>query len=512
MIAHTPCDERLGHRCTQSAHPTSASVLLAAVVLGSCMAFVDATVVNVALPVIQKDFRASLAAMQWVLNGYTLILGAFILIGGSLGDHLGRRKVFIWGVVLFAIASLLCGLAANVATLVAARMLQGVGGAMLVPGSLSIITSAFPEQERGKAIGVWAAGSAISTAIGPLLGGWLVDNVSWRAVFFINMPLAAATIFLAIKGIPETKDEGAGKIDWLSAFLAVLALGGISYGLIQAPEDGWTSSSIIAAFIVGLGFFTAFLWRQIKSKQPMVPPDLFRSRTFSGVNVMTLLLYGALAGSLFFVPFNLIQVRHYSAAEAGASFLPFTILMGGFSRWAGTLVTRYGSRPPLILGPAIVAVGFLALSLGRNGDYWASVFPGITLIGVGMTITVAPLTTTVMGSIPSEKAGIASGINNAVSRVAGLLAVAALGSVMVAIYTNSLMHNVGANQVSNANQLLTAPMPSGLSGEMKAKLAVDRTNAFLDGYRIVMWIAAGLAGASAAVAGFTVGSVKPNGK
>jgi EmrB/QacA subfamily drug resistance transporter len=516
MIARTPCDEKLGAHCEHSEQPKFPGILLAAVVLGSCMAFIDGTVVNVAVPAIQKNFGASLSAMQWVVNGYTLMLGAFILIGGSLGDHLGRRKIFLTGDTLFATASLLCGLAPTVLILIAARIIQGLGGAMLIPQSLAIISAAFPEKERGKAIGVWAAGSAISTAIGPVLGGYLVDHVSWRGAFFINLPIGAVTILLSLKGVPESRNPDAQKIDWLSGAFAALSLGGISYGLIEAPDRGWTKPDVLAALILGSLLLVAFIRRQFVAKNPMAPPELFKSKTFSGVNAMTLLLYGALAGAMFFLPFNLIQVRGYSAAGAGASFLPFAVLMGGFSRWAGGLVQRFGSRPPLVVGPCVVAAGFAGLAFAGNGSYWVTVFPGILLLAAGMTITVAPLTATVMGSIPAERSGTASGINNAVSRIAGLLAIAAMGIVMASIYTSGLQSRTAGIPVQSrqevertAGQLLAAPLPEDLTNRDKAAVDRARKDAFLNGYRVVMLLAAGLAALSAAVAAITVTSGKP---
>jgi EmrB/QacA subfamily drug resistance transporter len=490
---------------SESVRQKSPTLLLAAVVLGSCMAFIDDTVVNVAVPAIQKDFHASLSAMQWVVNGYTLILGAFILIGGSLGDHLGRKKVFLAGVTLFAIASLLCGLSPTENILIAARILQGFGGAMLIPGSLAIITAAFDDAERGKAIGVWASGSAISTAIGPLLGGWLVDHVSWRAAFFINIPIGVITILLAIPGIPESKDPNQSKIDWLSGGLAALALGGISYALIQAPESGWIKPDILAALAIGTVFLIAFITRQLRAADPMAPPELFKSKTFAGVNAMTLLLYGALAGALFFLPFDLIQVRGYSAAAAGASFLPFTVLMGGFSRWAGGLVSKFGSKMPLVVGPSIVALGFVLLAFApKQGPFWTTLFPGIVVMGAGMTVTVAPLTATVMGSIPKEKSGVGSGINNAVSRIAGLLATATLGLVMVNVYTTHLP----SSQSASANQLLAAPLPANASDQDKTQIKKARIVAFEDGFRIVMLLAAALAATSAIIAAATVDGIE----
>lgn len=519
MVSRTPCDEHLGRDCKEGAGPESPGLLLAAVVLGSCMAFIDGTVVNVALPAIQRSFNSSLAAMQWVVNGYTLMLGALILIGGSLGDHLGRKKVFLAGVVLFAASSILCGVATSAPMLIGARVLQGIGGALLVPGSLAIISAAFPENERSRAIGVWAAFSAISAAIGPILGGWLVDNVSWRGAFFINLPIAVATVLLAWKAVPESQDPKAGPIDWLSGIFAALGLGGLTYGLIQASKTGWTASDVLVALVVGTILVCAFVIRQCRAKAPMAPPDLFRSSTFAGANGLTFLLYGALSGALFFVPFNLIQVQGFSATAAGASFLPFTFLMGGFSRWAGGLVSKFGSKIPLIVGPVLDAVGFALLGVAsHHGSYWTTVFPGIAVLGLGMTITVAPLTSTVMGAVPPEKSGIASGINNAVSRVAGLFAIAALSLVMVSVYTgvlNAKLSTVGGSArqevMATANQLLAARVPVGLSSQIQQQIQTARISGFVAGYRLVMLIAAGLATLSAVIAAFTIDG-KPSSK
>ncbi len=515
MAGLTACDDHVGRNCAYSSPSKSPAVLLTAVVLGSSMAFIDSTVVNVAVPAIQKNLGASLAAMQWIVNGYTLVLGAFIIIGGSLGDHLGRRKIFLAGVILFAAASLLCGFAPTTVILIAARVIQGLGGAMLIPGSLAIISSSFPENERGKAIGVWAAGSALSAAVGPILGGLLVDHVSWRSVFFINIPIAVCVVFLSFAGIPESRDKVSHPIDWFSGALAALSLGGISFGLIEGPERGWSSAEVLVAIAIGVILLCIFVWRQFKARNPMMPPDLFKSRTFSGVNVMTLLLYGALSGALFFLPFNLIQVRGYSAAAAGASFLPFAILMGGFSRWAGGLVNRFGTKLPLIVGPLVVSAGFLALAFAGSANYWLSIFPGVFLLGAGMTITVAPLTTAVMGSIPQEQAGIGSGINNAVSRIAGLLAVAALGAVVTGIYAKDLIGRSASLSLqdrqqiaSTVHELLAAPVPKDLSADQSNDLKKSRVEAFLKGYQLAFMIAAGLAVLSAGVAAATVVPVK----
>ncbi len=430
-VQRLPCDEAVirGRPCasaTVRVHPGRA---LAASVLGSSIAFIDGSVVNVALPAMQRELEAGLAAMQWVVNAYLLLLGALVLVGGALGDRLGQRTVFLWGLGLFTLASVACGLAPGVGVLVAARALQGIGGALLVPSSLAIIAAVFPEAERGKAIGTWAAAAAITTAVGPVLGGWLVDAVSWRAIFFLNVPLAAVAMVLALGAVPNQRShDGTQPPDWPGAILAVAGLAALVWALTALPDRGWRAPAIDAALAVGVLALAGFVIVEMRSHAPMMPPALFRSRDFVGANLVTLLLYFALGGAMFFLPFNLIRAHGYSATAAGASLLPFSIIMGALSRAAGGLATRFGARSALVLGPALSAAGLALMAVtAATPDYWRGLFPAVVVIGVGMTIAVAPLTTMVMGAVPTAQAGIASGINNAVARVAGLLAVAVLG-------------------------------------------------------------------------------------
>ncbi|MEA2813528.1 MAG: hypothetical protein QOI93_1225 [Rhodospirillaceae bacterium] len=405
--------------------------VLAATILASTIAYVDESVVNVALPAIGRDLSASPAALQWVINAYTLCLAAFLLVGGAAGDRLGRRRVFIAGIALFGAASLACGLSREIAQLIAARAVQGAGAALLIPCSLAIIGAAFPDNERGRAIGTWAGFSAIAAAIGPLLGGWIVDHLAWQTIFFINPVLCLAALWIAWRHLPESIDPDAPPgIDWLGALLAFAGLAGVAFGLIALPDTGWRDTTT-AATLAGGGVLLAILvWHEGRSPAPMMPLGLFRSATFSGVNALTLLLYGALGGAFFLLPFTLISVHGYSATMAGAVFLPFTAIMAGLSRWSGGLLDRVGARLPLVGGPVLVAVGFVLFALAEPETSFAMAFLlPVSVVGLGMAVTVAPLTATVIAAVPGHQTGVASGINNAVSSVASLFAIAAFGAL-----------------------------------------------------------------------------------
>jgi EmrB/QacA subfamily drug resistance transporter len=405
--------------------------VLAATILASVIAYIDESVVNVALPAIARDLAASAATLQWVINAYTLCLAAFLLVGGAAGDRLGRRRMFIAGVVVFAVASLACGLSRDIAYLIAARAVQGMGAALLIPCSLAIIGAAFPEGRRGEAIGTWAGFSAIAGAVGPLLGGWIVDHLAWQAIFFVNPILGLAALWIAWRHLPESVDpEAAPGIDWLGALLAFGGLGGLAFGLIALPDRGLRDGNVVVTLAGGALLLAIFVWHEGRTRAPMMPLGLFRSATFSGINALTLLLYGALGGAFFLLPFALISVHGYSATMAGAVFLPFTLIMTALSRWSGGLIDRVGARLPLIAGPVIVAAGFGFFALaGPTTSYGVAFLLPISVVGLGMAVTVAPLTTAVIAAVPGNQTGVASGINNAVASVASLIAISVFGAL-----------------------------------------------------------------------------------
>jgi EmrB/QacA subfamily drug resistance transporter len=424
--------------------------ILAVTILASTMAHVDDSVVNVALPAIERDLDAPVTAIQWIINAYMLCLAALLLVGGAAGDRFGRRLVFVIGTGIFAAASVGCGVSQGVAQLILARAVQGVGAALLIPCSLAIIGAAFDQTERGRAIGTWAAFSAIAAAVGPLLGGWIVDHTTWRLIFLINPVLALATIFMALARVPESRDEESRLgLDWRGALLALAGLGSLVFGLIASSDRGLRDATVLASIVVGLGLLAAFVLAEHASKAPMMPLDLFRSRVFSGVNLLTLLLYAALGGAFFFLPFDLIQVHLYSASRAGAVFLPFTLVIAALSRWSGGLLDRFGPRLPLTIGPSITALGFALLALpGMEGPYWATFLAPMIILGLGLAVSVAPLTTSVMNAVPTHQAGVASGVNNSVAEVAALLAVAIFGAVAVNTFNPEVDRQLATQAVS----------------------------------------------------------------
>lgn len=483
--------------------------VLAATILASSMAFIDGTVVNVALPFLQTNLNATAIGIQWVVEAYSLFLSALLLVGGTLGDRYGRRRIFDIGVVIFAVASALCGLAANIEQLIAARALQGIGGALLVPGSLALISNSFDEEERGRAIGTWSGFSAMTTAIGPVLGGWLVEHVSWRAAFFLNLPLAVAVLVISIWKVPESKEKNhRGSLDWPGAVLATLGLGGVVYGLIESPRVGFSNWLVLLTLIGGVVSLVLFVYNESRAKNPMVPPELFKSRDFTGANILTLLLYAALGGIFFFFTLNLIQIQGYSATAAGAAMLPFVAIMFSLSRWSGGLVDRFGARLPLTIGPTIAAAGFALFAVPAiNGNYWTSFFPAVLVLGLGMAISVAPLTTTVMSAVGEEQAGVASGINNAVSRTAGLLAIAVFGVVMLHAFGHRLANRMGEIQLDEQVKhsvyeqrvkLAGIEVPPNTDSATAEKIKEAVAESFVFGFRIIMLTSAALALASAA--------------
>ena len=498
-----PCDEGVILSGKAEAQCTKAQGrwILAATILASSMAFIDGTVVNVALPFLQKDLNATVIGVQWVVEAYSLFLSALLLVGGGLGDRYGRKLVFLIGVALFAMSSIACGLAMSINQLILARAVQGIGGALLVPGSLAIISASFPPDKRGRAIGTWSGFSAITTAIGPVLGGWLIEHFSWRAVFFLNVPLAIAVIAISMRYVPESRDtKSRGPFDWTGPTLATVGLAGICFGLIESSRVGFGNSTVIAALIVGVVALVLFAFVESRVQNPMLPLNLFKSRDFSGANLLTLFLYAALSGWMFFLTLNLVQVQGFSATAAGAAFLPFIIIMFALSRWSGGLVDRYGARLPLIIGPVVAAMGLLMFLIPNTGaNYWSDVFPAVCVLGLGMAISVAPLTTTVMGSVDEELAGVASGVNNAVSRTAGLLAIAVFGVFMLQVFSRRVQSYLANLNLPDSTRqsildqrikLAGIQLPQDLPASQQEELRHAIAESFVAGYRVIVVIAA----------------------
>ena len=492
--------------------------VLTATIVGSSLTFIDATVVNVALPVLQTKLRATITDVQWIVEAYALFLGALILVGGSMGDQFGRKRVFLSGVVLFTAASVLCGAALSPLQLIAGRALQGIGAALLVPGSLAIINATFPEAERGRAIGTWSAFSAITAAIGPVTGGWLIEHVSWRAAFYVNLPLAAIVVVLSLRHMDESRDVArTAGLDWLGAALAVLGLGGVVFGLLEWVPLGAGHPLVWGSLVAGVVSLVLFGIAESRVVNPMMPLDLFRSRTFTLANGLTFLLYSSIGIVFFLVPINLIQVQHYPPSAAGAALLPLPLIMFSLSRWSGGLVAKIGSRIPLTVGPAIAAAGVALYARSVPGaSYWTTFFPAVVVQGTGMAITVAPLTATVMGAVDPGRSGVVSGINNAVARVAGLLAIAVFGVILARefdahvrpqIERVALSDDAKAEVERQLPMMAAAELPSTLGEETQKALREAIGAGFLAGFRMVMMGAAALALAAAAC-----GAALPSGR
>jgi EmrB/QacA subfamily drug resistance transporter len=483
---------------------------LVATILASSMTFIDGTVVNVALPALQADLHATITDVQWVVEAYTLFLSALILVGGALGDQFGRKRVFLFGVVAFTAASIFCGVATSSRVLIVARALQGIGAAFLMPGSLAIISATFNDAERGQAIGTWSGFSAITTALGPVIGGWLIEHVSWRAAFFINVPLAVIVVALSLRFMEESHDPSrSAHIDWLGAILGVVGLGGLVFGLLEWQPLGPTHLLVVGSLAAGIVCLALLVVVERRASSPMIPLQLFRSRTFSLANLLTLLLYGALGIVLFLFPLDLIQVQHYTPTEAGAALVPLAVIMFTLSRWAGGLVARVGPRLPLTVGPFVAALGILLLARAATGNsYWSGIFPAVCLLGIGMTITVAPLTTTVMGAVDTVHAGVASGINNTVARMAGLLTIAIFGVFLVRAFDENVKPRLDRLSLPPAVRAqIDKELPKMEGADLKS-LPIDTRQraivqqsideAFVSGFRVVMLGGAILALAAAA--------------
>lgn len=450
--------------------------VLAATALGSGMAFLDGTVVNVALPSMGSDLNAEIAGLQWIINGYMLMLASLILLSGSLGDRLGRRRTFVAGVIWFALASLICAVAPNLEVMIAGRVLQGIGGALLTPGSLAILQTSFKQSDRGKAVGAWSGLTSVAAAIGPFVGGTLVDSGSWRLIFLINLPIAAITVLVTLKHIPETRDETAtGKLDAAGAALATIGLAGLTFGLIHAGDKGFGNPVVLAALAIGVVGLGVFVEVERRSTHPMLPPGIFANLRFTGANLVTVVVYGALGTATFLLVVYLQTALGYDALTAGAALIPMTALMLTLSGYAGSLSERIGARIPMTVGPLLMAGGFLLMMRVKPGAaYFTDVLPSVVVLGIGLVCTVAPLTATVLSSVEDHHAGVASGVNNAIARSAQLMAVAAI------------------------------PLAAGITGD-----SYRDPELFSEGFQMAMWISATLAVAGAVLAWFTLAERKP---
>src|SRR5829696_6968333 len=521
-VIRQPCDEGVirSKEAQSVCTPNAAPWVLAATILGSSMAFIDETALPVALPAIQSGLDATAVDAQWVVAAYTLFLAALVLVGGSLGDRLGRRRMFSVGVVLFALASAWCGLSQSPEQLIVARALQGVGAALLVPNSLAIIGASFEEERRGKAIGTWTSLTSVTLILGPLLGGYFAENVSWRAMFFINVPIAVVVLAIARWRVPESSNPEARGLDLLGAALIAVGLGGIVFGLLESSRSGLGDPLVLGALIVGVVALGAFLVVEGRGSEPMMPLSLFRSRNFTGANAFTLLLYFALVGTMFFLPFNLIWVQGYSATAAGAAIVPAILVLSLLSRYTGGLTDRYGARLPLVVGPAIAGIGFALFVVPgvESGSYWTTFFPAAVVLGVGLSILVPAVTTVALNSVDARHEGLASAINNAFSQTAGLLAVAVLGVTMFISFSGSLDARLADVDLPPAARqhlegeeikLGAAQAPEGLDAALGATVEQAIDEAFVSGYRVVMLVAAAAALASAISAAVLIEGKKP---
>ncbi len=509
---------------TSANFPVSKSVgrwVLLATILGSGMAFIDSTAMNVVIPVLQSELNATIPQVQWIIEAYALFMSSLMLLGGSLGDKFGRKRIFALGIVLFTGASIWCGLSPNTSQLIVARAFQGAGGALLIPGSLAIVNISFSDEHRGRAFGIWSGFTAITTTLGPILGGWLAQNLSWRYVFFINVPLALIVLGVLYWRIPESKKaNGEEKLDLWGSLLVTLGLGCIVFGLIDSGNIGFGHPKVIIPFIAGGLFLLGFLFYESRTSSPMMPLNLFKSKTFSGGNFISLLFWAAWSGAIFFIPFNLIQLQGYSAVGVGLAFVPLVIVLFLFSPWAGGLVAKYGAKLLVIAGTILASIGFYLFTLpGIGGSYWTTFFPAITILGIGMAIIIPPLTTAVMGSVELKESGVASGINNTVGRIAGLLAIAVMGVFALSTFNRNLDYELDSVDLQQETRqyiddqrikILLIDIPENVETETKTYIrsAIDRS--FLASFRLMMLISTGLVLLGAFVAWFTIERMKPD--
>ena len=496
---------------------TTGKWILASTILASSMAFIDSTALNVILPSLQQDLDAQGTDIFWILNAYLLMLASLILVGGSLGDKLGRKKVFMVGIIIFIVASCACGLSPSVTWLIIARAVQGVGGALMIPGSLSIISATFHQKEKGKAIGTWSAATTLVTVGGPILGGALGDAGLWRAIFYINVPLGIATLIVLARKVPESSDDHLShRLDYAGAITIALGLALLTFGFLEIPELGWTWP-VYASLAGGLLMIGVFIAIEQRKNNPMVPLGMFRNKTFTGANVLTFFLYAALAATMLFLSLNLIQIQGYSQLQAGLTLLPFTILMASVARWVGGLVDRFGPRWFLICGPLAAGLGFILLgNVGMTegpSAYWTTYFPGILMFAAGMSFTVVPLTTTVMGAVDDQQAGTASGINNAMTRTASVFANAIVGALAIVLFSQILTQRTAEMDLSppakqavmaQATDLGNAHVPEMVAAARQTEVQQAYDQSFVGAFSRIMWISAVLALISSLAAFFLI--------
>ena len=490
--------------------------VMASAILASSMAFIDGTALNVVLPALQKNLNASGTDLFWLLNAYLLMIAALTLMGGSLGDKLGRKKIFMLGIFIFITASVACGFAPSVKFLIAFRVIQGIGGALMIPGSLSLISASINTAERGKAIGTWSAVTTIVTMGGPILGGALADAGLWRYIFFINVPIGIAALIMLWLKVKESRDEGVDhSIDFPGAIAIAFGLALLTFGCLRIPQIGFHHAEIYISIVTGLLSLAVFIFIEKKSRHPMMPLDLFNNSTFTGTNLLSFFLYAGLGAGMLFLSLNMVQAQGYSQLQSGLTFLPFTLLMISIARFAGAFADKHGPRSLLIAGPAIAGVGFILLSFVQqtNGasEYWSTFFPGIIVFGFGMSLTVAPLTATVMGSVPDHSSGIASGINNAITRIANVFANAIFGVLAVVFFSSALQTQISEINLNSKEKQMVIAQAVNL-GNAKAPASINNKagvqkayqSSFIHVYQNVMRISACLAFAGALITVFFI--------